>query len=155
MLYQVADESFSYTGAASLPKAGFRGFIGYASPDPSKNLTRARIDELHGAGLPVGAVAEGTGSELLVQGGGRSLAQRISPVVGAWGVPADFLLYVALDQYAHPSQWTTVRDNLGDFASVVPWRLGCYAGSKLLSWLLGQGVIEKRWVAGAYSWYDD
>jgi len=154
-LYRVADESFSYTGGAGLAAAGFHGLIGYVSPDQRKNLTPAKVADVHAHGGMVGMVAEGTGTELAVPGAGRGLAERIEPVLEGLAPPSEALCYWALDEAVHGSQWTTVRDNLGVIGQVSAFRVGCYAGSKLLSWLHGQGVIDKRWVAGAYSWSDD
>lgn len=152
MLYEVADESFTFTDPAQLVAAGFRGFIGYISNDPAKNITRARIDELHAAGLMVGVVVEGTGKELLIPGAGRAFAQSMLPKLAALGPPSGFLAYWAIDVDVASSQWATALANLQAVNDVSPYRTGGYNGAPLLSWLHDQGAIEKRWVAGAYSW---
>lgn len=146
------DYSFARPDPAQIKAAGYDMVLRYlasSAPAQPKVLTIAERNALWAAGLGIGLVWEESAQRALAgRDAGVADATAANAMAAALGVPADVIIFFAVDFDAAPDQ---VRPYFEGVHSVRP-RCGCYGGNKVIDPLMAAGLIQAGWQAGAASW---
>jgi hypothetical protein len=169
MTLQPADVGIDYSGArpdhADVVANGGRFVIRYSAgagnTSPKTQWKLCEVNELRRAteaGLDVIANSEWYESRI-TEGGQAGAADGAADLV-FWrsrGLAAGASIYVSWDQAPDRSKWQSVAEYLRayDRALAGQYHVDCYAGTPVLAWLKGRGVIRYGWRPNAGSWSND
>jgi Domain of unknown function (DUF1906) len=145
------DEAWDDASVQDLVAAHINFVMGYASYDPSKNLTASRVAELHANSIGVGLVWETTvdawtGGYAQGVEDGQAAAEQASEL----GWPFSIGIYFALDQDIPQSNPVAIDYLRGCAACGRP--VGAYGCGDILLNALNEGVIQLAWLAGSQGW---
>lgn len=145
------DEAWDDASVQDLVAARISFVMGYASYDPSKNLTLSRITELHANSIGVGLVWETT-IDAWSGGYGQGVAdgQAAGSQANALGWPTNIGIYFALDTDIPGSSPLAIDYLRGCAACGRP--VGAYGCGDVLLDALNEGVIQLAWLAGSQGW---
>jgi len=149
------DRSWDRTPLATFAAKGCVGVMGYLSFDPSKNWTKALVDECHAAGMWVGLNWEGTGGWDEFAGGasaGRRAGQAASNQADALGAPSSVPIFVSADYDVQPWQHVVIAQWLDAFKTASGHPVGIYGEADLIDVMLDTGHAVVAWQTNAYGW---
>lgn len=160
------DYSFSRPDPDELARLGYSFVVRYASRvDGGKNLTPAEARSLTRSGLKIITAWENVAADrdpLRGRAQGAQDARDHAALVSACEGPDDAVLYFAVDWNATPAEFPALReyfagccDELSAVAARPQELVGCYGHTRLLTYLLDEGVIGHGWVAAASAWSVD
>jgi hypothetical protein len=130
MALKGVDIAWSRPTTAQIKAVGAHFVARYLSPDSSKNITKAEVQDYKANGLSVVVVWESSANRML---GGRAAGAADAKAAeiqrAAVGLPSDQVIYFACDFDAQGTQYHTINEYLRGVASVIGLnRVGIYGG---------------------------
>lgn len=124
------DVAWARPTTAQIVATGAHFVARYLSPDSSKNLTSAEVQEYPANGLSIVVVWESTAGRMLSgSAAGIADAQAAESQRRALGLPEDMVIYFACDTDVSGTQFHTINDYLRGVNSVIGLsRTGLYGG---------------------------
>ncbi|MCV0393956.1 MAG: TIGR02594 family protein [Rhizobiaceae bacterium] len=151
--------------AERLANAGVKAAIRYynhrnSTVFPSKCLTAAELNALHGAGISVAVVFQqrgGAGGNIgdLDAASGRRDAQRALTLARQVGQPQHSAIYFAVDwDYYKPQQLARITPYFQNVRAALAgqYLVGVYGSGTVGNHLKRQGLVDHIWLSGSIGW---
>lgn len=151
----VLDRSWDRTPLARFAASGCVGMVGYLSWDPSKNWTRALIEECWAAGMWAALNWEGRGdwTEFSTGADGGARAGREAGRLAAeLGAPTSLTIVVSADYDVQPAHHPAIAAWLDAFRRESGHPVGIYGEADLVDVMLDTGHASYGWQTNAYGW---
>lgn len=156
-MVEVVDLSFAWPSMTGelLAARGVTHVIGYVSPDPAKNVSRARFQDWLAHGLAVALVCEHvTNDDQQGPANGDYLGQLAIEQADALGYDwRNCVLFKAADRNVLPEQLPAMGANLAAFGRHVP-HPGLYGNLRSLAYAQREKLAEVFWQSDSQSFSD-